>query len=258
MTHDHINPDRFADSAGVPWAGRSFEANPFAEDDGSADPALIAAIQSFRETQNPAEVFRAATTARFLIPLVANLGEAGEGAHGQTVDKSADLSIVTVQAPDGANALPIFSSVAAMQKWNPQARPVPADAVRVAIAAASEGNTRIVLDATGETEFVFRRPAIAALGQNLQWQAPHLNNELTEALAISARRQPEVLDVEFGTEDPFCRLQGAELVVRLKLAGGLGQTKLQEVVANVTRDWTALGNLNELIDDLKVIIAPSF
>jgi hypothetical protein len=85
-----------------------------------------------------------------------------------------------------------------------------------------------------------------------------LNNELTEALAISARRQPEVLDVEFGTEDPFSRLQGAELLVTLKLAGGLGQTKLDEVVANVTRDWTALGNLNEFIDDLKVVIAPAF
>jgi tRNA-dihydrouridine synthase len=31
-----------ADSAGVPWAGRSFEPNPHAGDDGSADPRCCA------------------------------------------------------------------------------------------------------------------------------------------------------------------------------------------------------------------------
>ena len=33
-----------ADSAGVPWEGRSFESNPHAGDDGSADAALLAAL----------------------------------------------------------------------------------------------------------------------------------------------------------------------------------------------------------------------
>ncbi len=37
-----------ADSAGVPWEGRSFESNPHAADDGSADPALLAALLRFR------------------------------------------------------------------------------------------------------------------------------------------------------------------------------------------------------------------
>ena len=258
MTYDHMNPDRFADSAGVPWAGRSFEANPFSTDDGSADPDLISAIQGFHTSGDPSKVFEAAAKARFLIPLVANLGESGEGAHGQTVDKSAELSIVTVKAPDGANALPIFSSVAAMQKWNPEARPVPADAARVAIAAASEGNTRIVLDATSETEFVFRRPAIAALGKGLSWQAPHLNRDLTSQMADIARRQTEVIDVLFGTEDPKSRLQGAEMVVTLKLTGGLGPQKLQDVVSKVASDWSEIGNLADFIDDLKVVIAPTF
>jgi len=46
--HEHINQDRFADSAGVPWAGRSFEPNPHANDDGSADPALLLALTNFR------------------------------------------------------------------------------------------------------------------------------------------------------------------------------------------------------------------
>ena len=37
-----------ADSAGVPWEGRRFESNPHSADDGSADPALLAALEAFR------------------------------------------------------------------------------------------------------------------------------------------------------------------------------------------------------------------
>ncbi|MFM7030084.1 MAG: SseB family protein [Micrococcales bacterium] len=166
MSHDHeyqhMNPDRFADSAGVPWEGRHFEANPWAGDDGSADTNLVAAIQALRSGDAVAEdVLVAMRAARLLVPLLANLGEAGEGAHGQTVDKSADLSIVSISSPDGQVALPVFSSVAAMSRWNSTARPVPIETPRVALAAASEGNGRIVLDPGSDTEFVVRRTAFS-------------------------------------------------------------------------------------------------
>ncbi|MDQ1530974.1 MAG: hypothetical protein QOE37_1079, partial [Microbacteriaceae bacterium] len=35
------------DSAGRPWAGRTFEATPWAADDGSAPPAYLAAHAAF-------------------------------------------------------------------------------------------------------------------------------------------------------------------------------------------------------------------
>ncbi|MEY3316891.1 MAG: hypothetical protein RLZZ503_93, partial [Actinomycetota bacterium] len=158
---------KFTDSAGVPWAGRSFDINPYSGDNGEADPQLIETLIKFRAKEvGPEEVLVALGQARLLIPLIANLGESGEGAHGQTVDKSADLSIVTVLTPDNQKALPVFSSVAAMNHWNPEARPVPNDGRKVALAAASEGNTRLVLDPMSETEFVVRRPGIAAIAQD--------------------------------------------------------------------------------------------
>ena len=48
--HDHTGADSAgadsarADSAGVPWEGRRFESNRHSDDDGSADPALLAAL----------------------------------------------------------------------------------------------------------------------------------------------------------------------------------------------------------------------
>src|SRR5690554_6725434 len=166
--------DPLTDSAGQPWAGRSFGETAFADDDGSAPQQLVAALQRFRDgLADEAAVVDALRTVRLLIPLVAKLGESGVNDHGLTVDKSAELSIVTVAGPDGRNVLPVFSSVDAMSRWNAQARPVPADGVRVALAAADEGTDLVVLDPTSETEFVIRRPAVWAVAQSLPWAPSH-------------------------------------------------------------------------------------
>ena len=142
--HDH---HRGGDSAGVPWEGRRFEANRHSGDDGSADPALLAALTAFRGgTGDQATVVRAYRSARLLIPLVAAKGDEGIGAHGLTVDKTQELSIVTVAAPDGRSVLPGLLSVEAMSRWDAAARPVPADGVRTAVAASADDTDLIVID----------------------------------------------------------------------------------------------------------------
>jgi hypothetical protein len=99
-TDDACHPA--GDSAGVPWEGRRFEDNPHAADDGSADPALIAALLRFRAgSGSQVEVVDAFRSARVLIPLIAEKGEEGVAPSGLTVDKTQELSIVTVSAPDG-------------------------------------------------------------------------------------------------------------------------------------------------------------
>ena len=137
MSHE-MNPNRFSDSAGVPWEGRELEENRFAGDDGSAPKEFLTAIAGFRVgVKGQADVVNALRSSRLLVPLLAKLGESEIGANGLKVDKSAELSIVTVKAPDDQEALVVFSSVASMQHWNPSARPVPTDAIRVCLAAAS-------------------------------------------------------------------------------------------------------------------------
>jgi hypothetical protein len=249
-----MNPNRFTDSAGVPWQGRAFEANPFADDDGSANPNLIQAIHEFHKTADPARVFAEFAKSRLLIPLVANLGESEIGAHGKQVDKSAELSIVTVQTPDAAAGLPVFSSVQAMAAWNPDARPVPADAVRVALAAASEGNTRIILDPTSDSEYVFRRPAIAAMAQGFEWIAPHLDRDLLTAIAEKSSQEPAVVAIDFYTEDSRSRLLGAELVVRLTIAAGLSQQELNSTIESVAERISQIPDLNDRVDQLKIVV----
>ena len=168
MSHqpEHFHPSA-ADSAGQPWAGRTFEPNRYADDDGTAPPAVAAALAAFAAgTADEVAVVDALRGTRVLIPLVAALGEAGRNDAGVTVDKSADLSIVTVAGPDGRTVLPVFTSAAAMSAWNPAARPVPVDLRTAALAAADERTELIVLDAGSETEFGLRRPAVWALAQD--------------------------------------------------------------------------------------------
>jgi hypothetical protein len=252
--HKHINKDRFADSAGVPWAGRSFDANPFADDDGSASPALIAALAEFHQKpSDPRAVFAAFSTSRLLIPLLADLGESGEGAHGQTVDKSADLSIVTVQTPDGQTGLPVFSSVETMARWNKTARPVPSDAIRIALAAASEGNTRIVLDPGSATEFVFRRPAIKAMALQQEWVPSFLSQEVGEAFAAAIDQgEPSVLAIYLEAGDPQSRLEGAELQISLKLEAGLNQDEVQALVSRLAEAWSQSEIIAESVDSMQL------
>lgn len=255
--HQHINKNQLADSAGVPWEGRAFNENPFSDDDGTARQELISAILNFHQTLNPAEVFDEFAKSRVLIPLLADLGEAEEGAHGLTVDKSADLSIVNVQTPDDQVGLPVFSSVEAMQRWNPAARPVPSDAVKVALAAASEGNTRIILDPGSETEFAFRRAAIAALAQQQNWVAPHLNEKVIEAFESAARTEPSIANLEVQSADPHSRLAGPELKIQLRVVKGLTKEQLEEVLHRLTAQWATSDVIASSVDSMTLVVKPA-
>lgn len=246
------DPSR-TDSAGVPWEGRSFSSNPHTDDDGSADPALHAALEGFRSGENDAgAVVAAYRSARLLIPLVANRGDEGVGAHGLKVDKTQELSIVTVAAPDGRKVLPVFTSVETMRRWDAAARPVPADGVRTAVAAASDDTDLIVIDPGSDTEFVLRRPAVWAIGQDQPWVPSHLSEDVFRGLQESTAGELAVLDLAVASGDPTGRLRGPELIVHLQLMAGLEQAELDAVLARLARRWAADDRIAVLVDSLTV------
>lgn len=245
-----------ADSAGTPWAGRHFEPNDRADDDGSAPERLIEALRRFRSRElGEADVVDAIRESRFLIPLLAHLGESGVGEHGHVIDKTQELSIVTVTAPDGRNVLPVFTSVDSLARWNTEARPVPADAVRVALAAASEHTDLVVIDPTSPTEFVIRRPALWAIAQSESWTPCYLDETVLDAFADAARTEPTVRSVSIAPGDPDARLAGPELVVRLTLAEGLSRAELDAVLGRLQQLWAASETVAARVDSIAVQLA---
>lgn len=262
---DGIHGADRADSAGQPWAGRSFEPNASAADDGSAPPLLLEAVRRFRAREvGQTEVVDAIRTSRLLIPLVAELGhtadagaDAAVGAHGLTVDKSQELAIVTVAGPDGRNVLPVFSSVDAMRRWNATARPVPADGVRVALAAASESTELVVLDPRSDTEFAVRRPAVWAIAQDKPWRPSFEDEGIIAAFEASISSELAALSVRLAPGDADARLAGPELVVDLELVSGLERAELDTVLARLAQRWAADDAIATGVDSLKVRLVAS-
>jgi len=226
------------DSAGQPWAGRSFQPNARAGDDGTADPALLAALAAFRAGESgQGAVVEALRGVRLLVPLLAEAGEVGLTPEGRVVDKTQELSLVTVRTPTGRTAIPAFTSVAAMQAWNALARPVPVEAERVALAAGAEGSA-VILDATTPDEFGLQRAALAALATGAEWLPPWLDEAVLGVFA-AALVEPELGALDVLPGDPEARLTGPEVTVRLAVRPGLDRAGLDGLLARIQQHWSA-------------------
>ncbi|MFT4234730.1 MAG: SseB family protein [Microbacterium sp.] len=241
------------DSAGQPWAGRSFHQNPAAGDDGTADAALWRALTDFRAGEGTSEqVVEALRTARMLVPLVAEKGEEGMAPSGLVVDKTQELSIVTVSAPDGRTVMPLFTCTSTMRRWDAKARPIPVASTRAALAAVGDETDLIVIDPTSPTEFVVRRPAVWALARGEEWQSAAANPDVFLGLQDSIATELAVLDVQVADGDPQALLRGPELIVRLTLAAGLERAELDAILARLARRWAADDRIATLVDSLQV------
>jgi hypothetical protein len=213
---------------------------------------LSRALDRFRAGEcDEADVVDALRECRLLIPLVAQLGES-DVRGGLTIDKSQELLIVTVAAPDGRVVQPAFSDVVAMAAWNPVARPVPAAAVRVALAAAAEGTDLVVLDPGSPTEFVIRRPALWALAQGETWVPCYRDPEVVSAIESTVQAEPAVAGVSLSSGDPRARLEGPELVVTLSLHPGLDQSTLDGIMGRLAGAWSLDPIVSRRVDSLTV------
>jgi hypothetical protein len=222
-----MSHDKYHDSAGVPWEGRTFQGNSWAGDDGSCPEELAELLTS--DTLDIEAFVAALGRHRLLIPLLAELGDAEVGPNGLLVEKSADLAIVAVQTPDGKTAIPAFTSVAQMQAWKPEARPVPVDARKIALACASEGHERLVIDPAGRP-VVLRRPALAALAQGLPWAKPERNLDVLNHAKSTAAAFEEIVSIDLFDADPANNLAQAELLIQLGLKPGLTPEGLKDLL----------------------------
>jgi hypothetical protein len=230
------------DSAGVPWAGRTLTSQPFAGDDGSADPALAAALAGGDERA----LAQALAAARVLVPVVAVLGEerAPAGSSGLPSDKSADMAVATILGRDGRKALPVFSSIATLAAWDAGARPVPAEGARAALSAVADGCDALVVDPAGPRPAVVRRPVLWALAQGRSWVPPAQDPDVREA----AEHALAGLGVDVACVPG---LQG-DLRLRLGVPVGLDAGQLSALLADLQARLGASEMLAERVEGLEL------
>ncbi|MCB5273119.1 hypothetical protein BJG92_00633 [Arthrobacter sp. SO5] len=263
-----------ADSAGQPWAGRSLSGDDatihnFEDDDGTADSGYAAALAALAAGDgDEAAVVAALATARVFVPIVAQLAEDGEGAVGPRGDrlqgdKQADMALVTLKAPDGRTALPVFTSAASLAAWHPEARPVAVYAARAALSAVAEGAELLVLDPGSAVTFVVRRPAVWALAQQQHWTPSYADPELAQSLGAAAVGIPAVRRVEIQPGGGVASLAadgrqlpgggaGPELRVILYLEDGLDAAGVQSIVAGLNNEWARNEMFAGRVDSIEV------
>jgi hypothetical protein len=247
--------DNTADSAGVPWEGRSFHDNPDAADDGSAPHRVIEAIRRFRAHEvGVADVVEALHSARLLLPLLATRGDEGLGAHGQPVDKTQELALVTAAGPDGRPVLPAFTSTDTMREWNASARPIPIVVPRIALAVAAEGTPLIIVDPGAPTQFALRRPSFRALATGEPWVPCFEDPLVLDAFLESSSGEPALVAMQLAPGDPDAKLAGAELLVQLSVQEGLEKIELDDLVARLGERWAADGLIADRVDSIGVVI----
>jgi hypothetical protein len=239
-------PANPADSAGVPWAGRTLTPQPFVGDDGTADPALALALAAGDVEQ----VAAALIAARVLVPVVAVLGDgpAPIGPHGRPVDKSADMAVATLVAPDGGRALPVFTSSTALAAWDAAARPVPAEGPRAALSAVQDGCAALVVDPGSSVSVVLPRPALWALAQGRPWVRPERDPEVADAVRAAVQGLEHVAGVRLGPAD------GGGLTVTLAVRPGLGAAELTILVDAVRGRLAGAEVLAERVDALALTV----
>jgi hypothetical protein len=243
-----------ADSAGVPWAGRTLTGQPFTGDDGQAEPGLLAALTGWRDAADRAAltgVVRAWAPTRVLVPIVAVLGD-GEDVRSAAElgqgDKSADMALITLTGRDGRRILPAFSSTAALATWNAAARPVPVEAARAAQAAVLEGCDLIAIDPAGPIDCLLPRPAVWAVAQGRDWLPPAEDPELLAAVARIAAAVPGVVAHRCEPEG----LAGLEVV--LGLPAGLDAAAVQQVTGRVSQLLAADDLVAERAEALRLTV----
>ena len=122
----HLNPGGHLDPGGQQFRG----------DRGVADPRVTAALAAYQAGLGSEQAaLTALAAARLLVPVVAVLTD-GTATQG---DKDSEMMLPTLIGRDGRAAVIAFTSLDALARWRPEARPVPAEADRVWRAAVADG-----------------------------------------------------------------------------------------------------------------------
>lgn len=265
------DPRQGHDTAGVPWAGRTLSGTGFDDDSGAADPALLRALT---DPSEEITLMASIRRARLLVPVVAVPGQTApsgtpggapngprrpDASAGVRGDASSDMAAVTLVAPDGARALPAFSSLAALTAWDPTARPVPVTAQRAAQAAVQEACDTVVLDLAPATDpdrgpassspraasgYALRPSMVWSLAMDRPWQPAHLDPSVDTAVSAAVAAEPAAT--------AYALAAGAHgaLQITLSLHPGLGRAEVQALVTRVGERLATDGEARARIDAL--------
>ncbi len=172
--------------------------NPgFADDDGTADPALARALTVWsQDAGEEAALLAALPSARLMVPIVAVLGEVETDANGLRHEKTSDMAVPVIEAADGRRALPAFTSLDSLARWRADARPAPVAAPQAVLAAYSERADTLLIDPAGPVTYELTGSRMRAVAEGRAWLPPLRDPDVLGALRELLAVEPSVLRAE--------------------------------------------------------------
>lgn len=246
------DPEAGHDTGGVPWAGRTLTGTGFDHDTGEADARLQEILAQPAGERDEQALVAAVAGARLIVPIVAVPSEIDESS-GIPVDAVSDMASVTLVAADGQQAMPAFTSTAALAAWNSDARPVPVTAQRAALAAVQEGCDVIPLDLPappGAAPCTLRTSMVWALAQGRAWLPAHVDPVVLRATAAAVEGASVVEGRPAVAAHELAPGADGALQITLALRPGLSQAQVQELLGGIGAQLMADEDARERIDAL--------
>lgn len=182
----------------------------FRDDHGDADPAVMSALAAYAVgTGTERAALMALSAARLLVPVVAVQADDLAGGHdcaghgsepasatgpggnvsGHAVlgggEKASEMAMPAIVGTDGRRALPAFTSLDALHRWQPGARPVPVPAAGVWQSAVQD-SCAVVIDIAGPVPLAVEGTRLAALAAGAQVPALHEDADVWQLVAAAA------------------------------------------------------------------------
>jgi hypothetical protein len=170
----------------------------FRADEGDADPAVSAALAGYADGLcAEREVLTALAAARLLVPVVVvGPGDMGAG-DADSSEKGSELAVPAIIGRDGRAARPAFTSLGALQRWQPSARPVPVLATSV-FQSALEESQAVIIDIAGPVPLAIEGSRLHALASGQPPPFLHEDPDVRTAVAAAAASQPPGVRVRLG------------------------------------------------------------
>ena len=162
----------------------------FPGDDGTADPAVRAALAAYAAGQGSEHAaLTALARSRLLVPVVAVLGEADEDGS----EKSTEMALPTLVGRDGRRAVLAFTCLDALKQWRSDARPVPVPAASAWLAGTQDDASAVLIDVAGPVTLAVDGARLAALAAGRPVPLPHQDPDVLAALQAALAHEPLIV-----------------------------------------------------------------
>ncbi|NQU36637.1 MAG: SseB family protein, partial [Actinobacteria bacterium] len=217
------------------FVGKDIPASEFGGDEGSVDPAVLAALRGFADQSvRRRELLEVLADSRVFVPVTAVLDSSDIDEQGHKVEKDSHMATVSMQTADGRRGLLAFTSIAAFNEWDAESRPVPARMRQAAAAAIDEGADALVIDVANQHRTALTSPELTALANGESLNPAAANPVIAHAISAAIVDIGQRFGCQFELTPP---LGGAAIRLNLLAQDGLDPRQiLQEVAAALQAD----------------------